>query len=221
MTSAMEGDEPMTRTLPNRCRPACPSVRRTIRRALVALPVLLLVGAGGVGAQDNVVDLTVPDVELVDQDGHAAHFRSELIGDHYAAITFIFTRCPTICPTLNGIFKRLQREIPDHVGEDTVLLTLSVDPVNDIPERLKEHAERMGAADGWSFLTGELNNVNRLLRSLDVYTPDFWDHAPTVYVVDGKRDVWTRLYGFPSSDQIREVLDGYRHDRATGGEAGS
>lgn len=203
----------MTRNLPN---PHWPG----LALAVLALLVLLTGGASAVRAQENVVELSVPDVELVDQDGHAAHFRSELIGDHYAAITFIFTRCPTICPTLNGIFKRLQREIPDRVGEDTVLLTLSVDPVNDIPERLKEHADRMGAAEGWSFLTGELDAVNRLLRSLDVYTPDFWDHAPAVYVVDGRRDVWTRLYGFPSAERIREVLDGYRHDRATGRGAG-
>jgi len=202
----------MTRTLPN---------PRWHASAALAVLTLLSTGLSAARAQENVVELSVPDVELVDQDGHVAHFRSELIGERYAAITFIFTRCPTICPTLNGIFKRLQREIPDRVGEDTVLLTLSVDPVNDIPERLKEHAERMGAAEGWSFLTGELDAVNRLLRSLEVYTPDFWDHAPTVYVVDGERDVWTRLYGFPSSDQIREVLDGYRHDRAVGREAGS
>jgi len=202
----------MTRTLPN---------PRWHASAALAVLTLLSTGLSAARAQENVVELSVPDVELVDQDGHVAHFRSELIGERYAAITFIFTRCPTICPTLNGIFKRLQREIPDRVGDDTVLLTLSVDPVNDIPERLKQHAERMGAADGWSFLTGELDAVNRLLRSLEVYTPDFWDHAPTVYVVDGERDVWTRLYGFPSSDQIREVLDGYRHDRAVGREAGS
>lgn len=176
--------------------------------------------AGPSGPGTNVVELDVPDVDLLDQDGRSVRFRSDVIGERYAAVTFVFTRCPTICPTLNGIFKRLQQDIPERIGKDTVLVTLSVDPVNDIPERLKEHAERLDAAPGWKFLTGELEDVNRLLRSLDVYTPDFWDHAPTVYVVDGRRDVWTRLYGFPTSGRIREVLDGYREAAPATREAG-
>jgi protein SCO1/2 len=193
------------------------------RRAVWILCAALALGAEAARAQaqSNLVKLDVPDVTLVDQDGRSARFRSELIGDRYAAITFVFTRCPTICPMLNGIFKRLQKEIPGRLGDDTVLLTVSVDPVNDIPERLKEHAERLHAEPGWSFLTGELETVNRLLRALEVYTPDYWDHAPTVFVVDGRRDVWTRLYGFPTPERIREVLDGYSEARPSRLKAGS
>lgn len=192
-------------------------------RAVWTLCAALALGAEAAHgqAQSNLVELSVPDVELVDQDGRSARFRSELIGDRYAAITFVFTRCPTICPMLNGIFKRLQNEIPERLGNDTVLLTVSVDPVNDIPERLKEHAERLRAEPGWRFLTGEQETVNRLLRALEVYTPDPSDHAPTVFVVDGRTDVWTRLYGFPTSERIREVLDGYGEARPRGLKAGS
>jgi hypothetical protein len=42
-------------------------------------------------ASSNVVDLDVPDVELVDQDSHRSRFVSEVIGDRLAAVTFTFT----------------------------------------------------------------------------------------------------------------------------------
>lgn len=162
----------------------------------------------------NVVDLDVPDVELVDQDGETARFVSQRIGDDLAVITFTFTTCTTICPALDGIFKRLQNEIGDELGQGTVMLTVSVDPENDIPERLKQHAVRLRAKPGWSFLTGERETVTDLLKAVEVFAPDILDHAPSVFVVDGRRGVWTRLYGFPKPAKIEEVLDGYRAARA-------
>ena len=74
-------------------------------------------------------------------------------------------------------------------------------------------AEELDAKPGWTFLTGEKDTVNDLLKALEVYAPNIWDHPPTVFVVDGRRGVWTRLYGFPSPDKIVEVLDRYRAAR--------
>jgi protein SCO1/2 len=162
----------------------------------------------------NVVDLEVPDVELLDQDGKSGRFASEIIGDRLAAVTFTFTHCTTICPILDGIFKRLQDEIADDLGEDTLMLTVTVDPARDIPERLKQHSEKVRAKPGWSFLTGDKETVTGLLKALEVWAPNIWDHPPSVFVVDGRRGVWTRLSGFPKPAKIVEVLDRYRKARS-------
>ena len=158
----------------------------------------------------NAVQLEVPDVELLDQDGGRGHFVSERIGERYAAITFTFTTCTTICPVLDGISKRLQKELGDDLGEEVVLLTVSIDPARDIPERLKQHAEKLGARPGWSFLTGDTGEVTRLLKALEVWAPNIEDHPPVVYVVDGHTGTWTRLSGFPKPDTILAVIDRYR-----------
>jgi protein SCO1/2 len=169
----------------------------------------LLLAAPAVGADTNVVDVDPPDVEVVDQNGRKARFVSEVIGDNLAVITFTYTSCTTVCPTLNGIFKKLQSDLGEDLGRGTVLLTVSVEPGTDIPARLEHHAEKLGAKPGWSFLTGDQAEVNRLLKSVGVYAPNVEEHAPTVFVVDGSRGVWTRLYGFPTPDTITGVLDGY------------
>jgi len=164
-------------------------------------------------AATNVVDLDVPDVELVDQNNEPGRFVSDVVGDHVAAITFTFTNCTTICPVIDGIFLGVQDRIAEDLGRERILVSVTVDPANDIPERLKARAEELNAKPGWSFLTGDKETVNRLLRALEVYTPDIWDHPPTVFVVDGRRGVWTRLNGFPSPDKITEVMDQYRAAR--------
>lgn len=165
---------------------------------------------GSPGIHPNVVQVDVPDVQLLDQDGESGRFLSERIGKRYAAITFTFTTCTTICPVLDGISKRLQKELGDDLGEEVVLLTVSIDPARDIPERLKQHAEKLGARRGWSFLTGDTGEVTRLLKALEVWAPNIEDHPPVVYVVDGHEGTWTRLSGFPKPDTILAVIDGYR-----------
>ncbi|NIQ38332.1 MAG: SCO family protein [Proteobacteria bacterium] len=161
----------------------------------------------------NIVHLELPDLELVNQDGEKGRFLSDIIGDRLAAVTFTYTTCTTACPILDGIFKNVQAEVADDLGKDTVLITLSIDPTNDIPERLKAHAEKLGAKPGWTFLTGEKQTVNEVLKGLEVFSTDIYNHPPTVFVVDGKREVWSRLNGFPSPDTIVEVLSEYRTAR--------
>lgn len=162
----------------------------------------------------SVVELDVPDLELVNQDGRQQRFRSDVIGDRLAAVTFTYTSCSTVCPVLDSIFRGVQQRLPADADDETTLVTLTIDPVNDVPARLKAHADEVGAASGWSFLTGDRRTVIRLLKGLEVFSADVFDHPPTVYVVDGRRDVWTRLNGFPSSEAILQVLDEYRVARA-------
>ena len=100
------------------------------------------------------------------------------------------------------------------MGKETILITLSIDPVTDIPPRLKAHAEKLKAKSGWYFLTGEKQAMNLVLKALEVYSPDIFNHPPTVFVVDGKRGVWSRINGFPSTNKVLKVVDEFRIARA-------
>lgn len=182
-------------------------------RALFAAAALLTLLAPPPAISGGIEASRIPDTPLVNQDGEGVRFLSQAIGDRLAAITFTFTSCHTICPRLDGIFRGLQQRVAADLERDTVLLTLSVDPANDIPERLRAHAEALGAGPGWSFLTGDKQRVNDLLKALEVYAPDILDHPPTVFVVDGRRGVWTRLSGFPAPERIAEVLARERQAR--------
>src|SRR5689334_22964206 len=57
--------------------------------------------------------MVIPEVEVLDQNGNALHFYSDLIKGKTVAINFIFTNCTTICPPLAATFARVQKEIGD------------------------------------------------------------------------------------------------------------
>ena len=156
--------------------------------------------------QANLVQLQVPDLELTNQEGKRGKFVSEYIGTRTVALTFVYTTCTTICPVIDGIFKNLQGRLGADLGNDFALLTLTIDPAIDIPARLKEHTELLGVMPGWDYLTGERETIKQVLKALEVYTADIANHPPAVFVVDGRRDRWYRLNGFPSPKLIEQTM---------------
>src|SRR5215213_9370248 len=85
------------------------------------------------------------DVKLVNQDGKEMRLYSDLIKDRTVVIDVMFTRCTGACPVMSGTFAKLQDHLGDRLGKDVYLLSISVDPVNDTPAKLKEYAKRFNA----------------------------------------------------------------------------
>jgi cytochrome oxidase Cu insertion factor (SCO1/SenC/PrrC family) len=156
--------------------------------------------------------LMIPDVEVLDQDGHALHFYSDLIKGKTVAINFIFTNCTTICPPLAATFARVQKEMGEKVGKDVNFISISVDPLTDTPERLKAWSARFKAAAGWTFVTGSKPQMDKLLNALGASVSRREDHSPVVIVGNDLKRVWTRTYGLARISQmvglIESVIEG-------------
>lgn len=74
---------------------------------------------------------------------------------------FVFTSCAGPCPLLTTKMAELQKALPDGVA----LVSFTVDPDEDSPERLQRYARRFGADPGrWRFATGDKAGLYRLLR---------------------------------------------------------
>lgn len=150
--------------------------------------------------------LQIPDVTVFDQDGKQLKFFTDLVKDKTVAINFIFTTCTTICPPLAATFRRVQQEMGDRVGSDVRLISVSVDPVIDVPERLKAFGAKFKAAPGWTFVTGSKSEINLLLRALGASVADKNDHTPMVLVGKESAGYWTRTYGLAPAWVIVKVI---------------
>jgi len=153
------------------------------------------------------VDIRLYDLELLTQDGKRVKFKSDVIGDKLVAMTFIYTSCTTICPVYNAIFTQLQDLLGERQGREVILISLSLDPVRDIPRRMKKEAKKFKAKPGWYYLTGKQQNVVQVLKGLDAYIVDFEEHPPTALIGDGKTGTWRRFNGFPMPKQLLAMID--------------
>jgi cytochrome oxidase Cu insertion factor (SCO1/SenC/PrrC family) len=151
-------------------------------------------------------NMAIPDVEVLDQDGNALHFYTDLIKDKTVAINFIFTNCTTICPPLAATFARLQREMGDKMGRDLHLISISVDPLTDTPERLKAWGAKFKAGPSWTFVTGEKQEMDKLLNALGAAVSKREDHTPAMIIGNDSKGVWTRTYGLAKISQITGVI---------------
>jgi protein SCO1 len=155
---------------------------------------------------EAVHHLDIPDVRVLDQDGKAVRFYTDLVKDRVVAVNFVFTTCTTICPPMGANFAKLQKLLGDRAGRDVHLISVSVDPATDTPERMKAWAQKFGAGPGWTLVTGDREEVTRLLKSLGVFTANISDHSPLVLLGNDARHQWTRAYGLAAPAKLAELI---------------
>jgi protein SCO1/2 len=177
------------------------------RAAAAATPAAAPAAAPQEGAPPRLLP-PWPDVPLVDQDGRAVHFYSDLVRGKRVAINFVFTTCTTICPPMGANFQQLQTLLGARAGADVRLLSVSIDPLTDTPERLKAWGARFHAGPGWTLVTGPKAEVDRLLKAMGVFTSDPSSHAPLLLLGDDATGRWTRAYGLAPPAKIVQLLDG-------------
>jgi protein SCO1/2 len=153
------------------------------------------------------VNVKLFDLELTDQNGRSAKFRSDVIGEHIVVMNFIYTTCTTVCPVTSAIFGQLQRRLGARLGKDVFLVSVSVDPVTDRPARLKAYAKKHRSRSGWIWLSGNKLKMDKVLDGLGAYTPNYEDHPAMVLIGDGRTGQWARFFGFASPDEIMAKVD--------------
>jgi protein SCO1/2 len=164
---------------------------------------------------------TIPDVEVFDQDNQKLHFYSDLVKGKTVAIDFIFTTCTTICPPLTANFAKIQKTMQERGNNNLYLISVTVDPENDTPERLKKYAELFHAKPGWTFVTGTRSNLQQLWNAFNIYLSSADDHPPTVAVGNDLTHVWNYASGLTSASKMVAVIDRTMQSKESGKTAGA
>ena len=163
------------------------------------------------------VDIDLREQMLTTQHGDDVMFVSDVIGDNIVVMDFVYTTCTTICPVLSALFTQVQTKLGDDVGDEIWLVSMSVDPIRDTPQRMKAYSAKHRAGDGWLWLTGPKPAVDDVLTGLGAYTTNFEDHPSMVLIGDGRTGEWKRLFGFPNPDRIVQIVEELREKRQAGG----
>ena len=86
------------------------------------------------------------------------------------------------------------------------LVSVSVDPVVDTPERLRAFAEKFNVDQGWTFVTGEKGEIDLLLQSLGVAVTNKNDHTPMILIGNDSLNYWTRAYGLSPPSRLLDLI---------------
>jgi len=162
-------------------------------------PVLRSVGF------DQRLDAQVPlDLVFRDEAGQAVGL-GNYFGGRPVILVLAYYRCPMLCTmVLNGLVRGLM-DVPFDVGKEFNIVTVSFDP-RETPalaaNKKKTYVERYGrpgAAEGWHFLTGEEDAINRLTDAVGfryIYDPkhDQFAHASGIMILTPKGRIARYFY---------------------------
>lgn len=146
-------------------------------------------------------EYSLPDVVLVNQDGKRVGLKSLIEVGRPVVVDFIYATCTTICPVLSAGYVNLQNKIADP-KQRPLMISISIDPENDNPKKMKEYLKRYNAKPGWEFLTGSRADIDRVMRAFNAYIPDKMSHYPLNLIRSPKDGKWTRLLGILSSGEF-------------------
>jgi protein SCO1 len=119
-----------------------------------------------------------PDVQFKDEHDQTVRL-GQYFGDKPVILVLAYFRCPMLCTeVLNGLV-RAMLDLRFEAGKEFTVLTVSFDP-RETPAmaaaKKKTYVERYGrpgAAEGWHFLTGSEDSIQRLTRAVGFrYTYD-------------------------------------------------
>lgn len=182
----------------------------------LVLLTLLLVATTPATGQHYLANL-----KLVDQNGRRVDLYDDLIHERIVVINSFFASCTGSCPVMARTFLLLQNKLGDRLGKDVVLISITVDPTNDTPEKLKEYAKRVGAKRGWYFLTGTPEEVDAALRKIGQHTDAREAHMNIVIAGNDRTGLWKKVLAIAPSEEVWKVVASVVEDRppaaATGG----
>ncbi len=139
-------------------------------RLVSALPiaVLILVLLTGCGTEVSFqgTELSPPQTaspfQLRDQFNQPLALE-ELKGS-VVVLTFLYTRCPDVCPLMAETLRKAYDSLGDEASE-TAFVAITVDPARDTTEEARRYSEEKGMLDRWSYLTGTEEELEPVWRA--------------------------------------------------------
>lgn len=108
--------------------------------------------------------ITVNEFQLIDDKGEIvtmSQFEGQVV-----VVTFLFTRCPDICPVVSANLAFIAQELGDLHGTSVQILTVTVDPWTDNSSVLGNYADVRGLS--WPHLTGSVEDLEPVWMNFDV-----------------------------------------------------
>ena len=184
----------------------CPKCKMALRYTRTSAPKSSAPAAKTKATDANAISsMRIPDIKIQDQNGKSLNFYRDLVKGKVVAVNFVFTTCTAICPSLTATFRRVQQQLAER-KLPAQLISISVDPTTDTPERLQAFAAKFKAEPGWTFVTGNSSDIDSLLKEFGVAVANKNDHTPMILVGNDEAGYWTRAYGLSSPNVLVRLI---------------
>ena len=183
------------------------SMRRLVRSVWIAALVLGACAPPKL-AGTELGATEAPDFTLTDGVSGRAVTLSAHRGQ-VVALTFLYTRCPDVCPLTASRFRSAQAELQSDASRVT-FIAVSADPDGDTPKAVQEFSAAHGLSANWYYLIGGRAQLASVWAAYGIGVQagsTTVTHNDAIYLIDGRGRERAILH---SSDPPNWLLDDLR-----------
>ena len=140
----------------------------------------------------------IPAMKLVRQDGTEVAFPQEVDDGRPVILDFVYTSCTTVCPVTSMVFSQLQ----DLLGKHVKMISITIDPEFDTPQRLQAYSLKFGAKPQWQHYTGSRDAILTVEKAFNVYRGDKMNHFAVTFLRAAPKQPWLRVEGFATAEDL-------------------
>ncbi len=150
-----------------------------------------------------------PNVELTTHEGKKVRLYDDVLRGKIVAINFIYTSCGDVCPLDTAQMRQVHTLLGDRVGKDVFMYSISVDPENDTPEKMRRYMRTFDVGKGWTFLTGKREDIALIQRKLGLRIIDpknLTDHDTRLMLGNEKTGQWLKRTPYDDPTVLANLL---------------
>lgn len=153
------------------------------------------------------------DLPLVTHKGDPVRFYSDVLDGKVVLITGFYVNCPSISPRQNLILSRLQKILGERMGRDVFFVSVTIDPLRDTPEKIREYAKVFNPQPGWTFLTGKPENVDWVNYKLGQYVESLESHLGVYHLGNLNTGLWMKASPTAQVEDLQRHLEELLRDK--------
>jgi protein SCO1/2 len=123
-------------------------------------------------ARQRIQRMHLPNVPLLTHEGKRVMFYDDLIKNKIVTLNFFYTKCDEICPMVTANLAQVQKRLGTDVGTKLFMYSFSLKPEQDDVSAIRAYRELFHARPGWTFLTGEPADLEKIRRGIGFQYPD-------------------------------------------------
>ena len=150
------------------------------------------------------------DVTVEDQDGDISGL--DRYKGHPVLVTMFYASCPHVCPMLISTIKLTESKLSPEERSDLRVLTISIDPERDTPQKLRETMDRHSVDNNrWSMVRSEPGELRAIAGVFEVrykQLPDGeFNHTTRIVLLDkqGTQVASTEQLGRHDADFLEAI----------------
>jgi len=146
----------------------------------------------------------IPEARLTNQNGDEVRL-SDVLNKRISLISFIDTGCSTICPLIGATVAAVAEDLKNDTS-NVAIVSISIDPDWDTPDRLLAWRNLYGEIPEWTLLTGLRPEIGKLVRSFGTYSANLEDHLDILLVGPDSDGHWIRMSSLASRAEVTATI---------------